>query len=342
MDKEDDPWRTEYTAAFFQRDSGKRLTEGVAMICNELNVAEGSLAQDRLQSRLQHFIDPVLQNHTIHSSAGKGVRHMHGPSSPSGISTTVATIPSFIAKSTSVINTFPGTKPSQGFLSGTTIFAEPNGWGIISDIDDTIKVTLTPQPLGLLSTTFLESPRPVPGMPALYAKLNNLLSCPTFFYISASPYNLYPLLRDFKSAHYPPGQIMLRENTWQSLPSLLSGLLADVKDYKLDRITHAHSLFPRRKFVLIGDATQKDPETYAQIARQWPDWVLMVLIRRVRGVSEVACPGLEEKNSGRRLERAFEGVDRGVWMAFDSPDGLEEVVAERMKAIGRADSVLEV
>ncbi|KAF2150879.1 hypothetical protein K461DRAFT_217318, partial [Myriangium duriaei CBS 260.36] len=316
----DDPWQTEYTAAFFKRDTGKALADGVAMICNELEVEAGSLSQNRLRSRVQHFVNAVLAKHTIHSTAGKGLRHLHGPSSSSGISITSASLPSFVNNGKHLLNTFPGTSQSQGFLPGLTIYAEPTGYGIISDIDDTIKVTLTSQPLGILSTTFLETPRPIPGMPALYAHLNTLLSSPTFFYISASPYNLYPMLRSFRTAHFPPGQIMLRENTWQSLGGLIGALMEDVKDYKLERITKVHSQFPKRKFVLIGDTTHKDPETYAEVARKWPDWVVAVFIRRVTGVSDVAAPNMEQKNSDERLKKAFEGVDREVWTVFERPE----------------------
>ncbi|GAM87493.1 hypothetical protein ANO11243_055180 [Dothideomycetidae sp. 11243] len=344
MDKEDDPWQTEYTTAFFKRDSGKALTDGVALLCKELDVEDGTPSQSRLRYRLQHFVDPVLARHTIHSSAGKGLRHLHGPSSSSGISTTNATLPSFVARGDRVVNTFPGTKPCQGFLPGVTTFAEPGGWGIISDIDDTIKITLTPSPLGILSTTFLEEATPVPGMPELYRDLNTLLHSPTFFYVSASPYNLYPMLRAFRTAHYPQGQIMLRETTWQNLGGLIGGLMEDVKDYKLAQIERVHAYFPKRRFVLVGDTTHKDPETYAEVARRYPGWVLGIFIRRVTGVNDVAAPHLEEKNSDERLLSAFEGVDPDLWCVFEEPRIVGEVVRRKLAESGkkRTDSVTEL
>lgn len=96
--------------------------------------------------------------------------------------------------------------PPSSALSGATEFAIPEGWAILSDIDDTIKVTQTPSPIGILESTFLvESPEPVKGMPELYAKLKTQLQDPPFFYLSASPYNLYPFLRAFQRTHFPHG-----------------------------------------------------------------------------------------------------------------------------------------
>ena len=75
--------------------------------------------------------------------------------------------------------------------------------------------------------------------------------------------------------------------------------------------------FPSRSFVCIGDSTQRDPEAYAQMAREFPHWVRAIFIRRVTG------PGNDESKTGPdRFEKAFKGLDRGLWHVFDDPTEL--------------------
>jgi len=135
-----------------------------------------------------------------------------------------------------------------------------------ADVDDTIKVTQTSDPIGILRTTFLEEPTPVKGMPELYAHLQSQITVASpFFYLSASPYNLYPFLREFRDQYYPHGQLILRDASWMSVPGLLSNLTLGTQEYKVDRIKKLHGWLPRKKMILIGDSTQSDPESYGEM-----------------------------------------------------------------------------
>ncbi len=102
-------------------------------------------------------------------------------------------------------------------------------------------------------------------MPELYSNLQELLgpSAP-FFYLSASPYNLYPFLSGFRDAYYPHGQLILRDASWMTISGLLSNLTLGTEKYKLDRIKKIRRWLPRRKMVCIGDSTQSDPEAYGK------------------------------------------------------------------------------
>jgi phosphatidate phosphatase APP1 len=209
-------------------------------------------------------------------------------------------------------------------LESTSHFAEPTGWAIISDIDDTIKITQTTSPLGILHNTFcVEQPLPVPGMPELYAHLNTKLQNPPFTYLSASPYNLYPFLRAFRTEHFPSGPLILRDASWQNLGGLITSLSQGTQEYKADRIEKVHSWLPQKKVILIGDSTQSDPEAYGECARKFPGWVGAIFIRKVQGIA-----GMDEevKNADARFEKAFEGVERAVWTVFTDP----KEVAERV------------
>ena len=103
-------------------------------------------------------------------------------------------------------------------------------------------------------------------MPELYWHIQSVIKDTSpWFYLSASPYNLYPFLRDFREAYYPHGTIILRDSSWMSIPGLLSSLTLGTEEYKVDRMEKIHSWLPRRKMILIGDSTQSDPESYGEM-----------------------------------------------------------------------------
>jgi phosphatidate phosphatase APP1 len=99
-------------------------------------------------------------------------------------------------------------------------------------------------------------------MPDLYKSLLTRLDSPTYFYLSASPWQLYPFLHEFVNANYPPGQIILRDMSYLELSSFLASLTIGTQDYKEDIIEKIHQWFPNKQFLCVGDSTQRDPEAY--------------------------------------------------------------------------------
>lgn len=167
-------------------------------------------------------------------------------------------------------------------------------------------------------------------MPEFYAFLQSLIARddPPWFYLSASPYNLYPFLRFFTRKHYPHGTIILRDSSWQTLPGLLSNLTVGTHEYKVDRMTKVHSWLPRRKMILIGDSTQSDPEAYGEIYRKFPGWVRLILIRKV---TDIASIGIAAKNEPERFEKAFQGVPRCRWAVFEDPTDVYALVQDLVR-----------
>lgn len=218
-------------------------------------------------------------------------------------------------------------RETTGLLQCKTFFAEPQGWAVISDVDDTIKITLTSEPAGILRSTFVDEPTPVPGMPEFYRFLQKQLpSASPFFYLSASPYNLYPFLRDFRDAHYPYGQLFLRDWSWRSIPGLLKSLTLGTHEYKLNQIDKIHEWFPRKRMVLIGDSTQNDPEVYGDAYRVYgPGWIKIILVLRV---TDISAFGFEEKNRPQRFKQAFAGVPESVWHVFELPSECYQTIRE--------------
>ena len=125
---------------------------------------------------------------------------------------------------------------------------------------------MTSDPIGILRSTFVSDPTPIKGMPELYKFIKATLppSAP-FFYLSASPYNLYMFLRNFREKYYPQGTIILRDANWMNLSGLLSNLTLGTEAYKVDRMEKINSWLPKRKMICIGDSTQSDPEAYGEM-----------------------------------------------------------------------------
>lgn len=131
------------------------------------------------------------------------------------------------------------------------------------DVDDTIKISNVLDTIATIKSTFLEEPKFVPGMPDLYRSLKTSLSSPQFIYLSGSPFQLYPTLRQFVNTNYQPGPILLQNLTLINIPGVLNFIQGATFDFKSERIDTIHSWYPAKKFLAIGDSTQSDPEIYA-------------------------------------------------------------------------------
>ena len=88
------------------------------------------------------------------------------------------------------------------------------------------------------------------------------LDNPTVFYLSASPWQLYPYLREFTKTNYPYGQLILRDMSFTELRSFVLNLTIGTQDFKQDEMDKLHRWLPNRQFLCIGDSTQTDPEAY--------------------------------------------------------------------------------
>ena len=79
--------------------------------------------------------------------------------------------------------------------TGTARLINGPGISVISDIDDTIKISEVLDRKALIQNTFVKEFRDVPGMANLYRELER--SGAVFHYVSASPWQLYPPLSKF-------------------------------------------------------------------------------------------------------------------------------------------------
>ncbi|KAM5345615.1 hypothetical protein ACJ41O_011476 [Fusarium nematophilum] len=317
-------WEAEFVAAVFENEPKCRVADVVSSVAATLGLADDAAERDIIEERIIPFLWDIQAARVFYLEHRKRELRL-GPTSINGITTSVLPVEryhkgSFVDASALV------PRDVKGLLDMQTYYAGPEGWGVISDIDDTIKVTLTSDPLGILKSTFVDTPTPIAGMPELYADLQSILPRDSpWFYVSASPYNLYPLLRDFRDRYFPPGTMILRDSSWRTVSGLLSALTMGTEEYKADRMKKIHSWLPKRKMILIGDSTQSDPEAYGEVYRAVPGWIKMILIRKA---TDIASFGIEEKNQPERFEKAFKDVPRDAWHVFEEPRECRKIVRD--------------
>ncbi|ROV89603.1 hypothetical protein VPNG_10153 [Cytospora leucostoma] len=322
-------WSAEFTAAVFSQHSSCIVGDSVLYIAARVGLADDDKVKKTIEQRLRPFLMNIQPGKQVLALYGGDTQLKLSPGGRDGISTDVKAIPAapagIITPTTALVP-----KETTGLLQSRTFFAEQQGWVVISDIDDTIKVTQTSDPIGILRSTFVSEPKPIPGMPELYNFIQSEISSASpFFYLSASPYNLYPFLRSFRDAHYPHGQLMLRDASLMSLPGLLHSLTVGTQDYKVDRMNKIHKWLPTNKAICIGDSTQCDPEAYGDIYREHPDWIRAIFIRKV---TDIAALGIDEKNEPKRFQYAFRGVPAHMWRVFEDPAELYDIIREVVAA----------
>ena len=252
-------WKAEYVVAFFKEneDIRTRIVKMIADILQTLNIAPGDdVTEARIKERIAPFlrqIGPHMEVDAQYEGVASAQLHL-GPSDSNGIFSRELDFP------TGSSNIRPGNSqtmrvahhqtesPAQGSATtnletGHTLFAAdaPNSWAVISDIDDTIKITEVRDRLKLLKHTFIDLPSVVPGMPEFYKQLYAALSTPAlpapFVYLSASPYNLYPFLSEFvRGAGFPDGMVILRDMSWMDMESFFLSLTMGTQQYKEDRM----------------------------------------------------------------------------------------------------------
>ncbi len=197
-------------------------------------------------------------------------------------------------------------------FSGEVFLLEEQGLSVISDIDDMIKITEVRDRQATLRNTFLRDFQPVSGMAEFYQTLARSNSA-AFHYISASPWQLYePLVAFVRTNGFPVGTFALKEFRWKD--KSFFNLFANPEKYKSGVIEPLLNQFPKRKFILIGDSGERDPEIYAALARKFPEQIVGIYIRDVTG----------ESADTERYIKAFREVPFAKWQIFRVPSDLNK------------------
>jgi phosphatidate phosphatase APP1 len=198
-------------------------------------------------------------------------------------------------------------------FEGWVQLLDDGGVSVISDIDDTIKITEVHDKKKILENTFAKPFRPAPGMPALYRRWAEQGAA--FHYISNSPLPLLGAITAFIAAEsFPMGSVGLKPFRWKDGTFL--ELFDAPEAHKQGVIEGVVEAFEKRRFVLVGDTGERDPEIYAAVARKHPDRIAKIYLRDPQ---PGGTAGVDE-----RLAKAYDGLPRELWVLFADASAIED------------------
>lgn len=194
-------------------------------------------------------------------------------------------------------------------FAGTVHLVSDRGLSVISDLDDTIKISNVRKRDELLRNTFSRPFKVVPGMADAYKAWSKTTNV-TFHYVSASPSQLRaPIAQFLEENQFPAGSVHLSVFDWRKQLSQKHGSLA--AGYKPGVIEPILKQFPQRRFVLVGDSGELDPEIYGEIARKFPAQIHRIFIRDVTN------------DDAERYAKAFREIPTATWNIFREPSEMK-------------------
>ncbi|CAF4035329.1 unnamed protein product [Rotaria sp. Silwood2] len=196
--------------------------------------------------------------------------------------------------------------------TGEIYLCDDNGITFLSDMDDTIKVTGVTSATVTLKNTFAGTYTSVVGMSNIYRYWQKRYNA-TFAYITESPDQLYPFLREFINREkFPLGSFHMRHFTWLDANFISFFMSSNYIKIKTEIIYMFLNNTLNRIFILIGDIFQKDPEIYASIYMKYPNRIGKIFIRKYKN----------DIIGQRRLEQVFNKIPRKKWATFEKGSDL--------------------
>jgi phosphatidate phosphatase APP1 len=176
-------------------------------------------------------------------------------------------------------------------------------FGIVSDIDDTVMVTSLPRPMLAAWHTFVVNEHAratTPGMPVLYERLTSSHVDVPVVYLSTGAWNVAPTVTRFLSRNlYPAGPLLLTDWGPTADRWFRSG-----REHKRASLARLATEFPEIRWLLFGDDGQHDESIYAEFAKEHPDNVTAVCIRRLSPGEAVLAGGTLKDDNKLAAARA--------------------------------------
>lgn len=154
----------------------------------------------------------------------------------------------------------------------STLARADNPFIIISDVDDTVKITNVLHFHKMVKNA-VASESVFAGMPELYQQLlGNNSPAERLWFLSGSPRIMNHKVKEMlKDTHFPDHELNLRTG---------KQIFKDIFKYKTKEMKKRYGT-SKANFILIGDDTEKDPETYTTFSAPRPKQVLAIYIPRI-------------------------------------------------------------
>lgn len=171
--------------------------------------------------------------------------------------------------------------------TGKVFIPNSTQYAFISDIDDTLLISHSSSSLKKLRLLFIRNPRsrkPFEDVVKHYQLLSKTHTVPhlpnPFFYVSSSEWNLYEYLTEFFLHNELPEGVLVLNKLKQFYQLFKTG--KSNHQSKFQHIVRIMDAFPKQKFILLGDNSQRDPELYKAVANQYPNNVFAIYMQQIR------------------------------------------------------------
>lgn len=162
--------------------------------------------------------------------------------------------------------------------------------GLVSDIDDTVMVTMLPRAVLAAWNSWVKKTntrQPVKGMDEFYRELLADEPDAPVIYLSTGAWNTYETLQNFIERHdLPRGPMLLTD--WGPTPT---GLFRSGEEHKKVQLRNLIIDFPEINWILVGDDGQHDPLIYGDVTFEHPDRIELVAIRQLSPQEHVLSHG---------------------------------------------------
>lgn len=198
---------------------------------------------------------------------------------------------------------------AQGTDTGnaTSYLVSDQGFTIISDIDDILRVTKIYEPAQGILNTFARPFTPWMNMPDIYANWSNSIPNMHFHYLTTTPEQVTRNYMNFVYSTYPGGSFDTRPLNFSDVSATLS-----IRKFLLVKMFQT---FPTRKFILVADTSNSDVmRDYPAMATEFPGQVQCIFLRNTSST-----------DSGDKFPyntEGFKGLNQQSYMFFKVPDDL--------------------
>ena len=310
-------WEVEIHGVIFEEEKRPELS---AILVTLLGLNRESLTKPEqaiLQQRIALFMVDHERGKSLPVRAGQSL-HVLPETGPNGHFRHTVTLSADAMAAGAVSSVLPLTAltppgDERQFAGCACVLADGPQPLVISDVDDTIKITSVRDRAAAKLNTFCRPFQAVPGMAELYGKWQQQNGA-GFCYVSGSPWQLYRPLERFRTEQkFPAGSWHLKHLRLAD-PETVRAFFAAQTNFKLQAIEPLLARWPQRPVVLVGDSGEQDPEIYATLARRHPQRIARIFIRDASG-------GTLEAG---RCRKAFEGIAAEKWQLFKDPADLPQ------------------
>jgi len=247
---------------------------------------------------LGHGLEPGWHDATIHVLHAGDVRALGlSEDTATKLATTLRTATPLPAPASAMYE-----RPRKGHIRAgrptsvrLRIVSDHEHFGVVSDIDDTVMVSMLPRLVTAAKHAFLDrvsSREAVPGMAHLLTTLTTSSASSEvvpegthapIIYLSTGAWNVVPTHRSFFKRHgFPAGPMLMTD--WGPTNT---GLFRSGIEHKRTELRRLMIDLPDVTWLLVGDDGQHDPLIYGEAAREHSDRVAAVAVRRLTPTEQV-------------------------------------------------------